>query len=188
MTQAWRASWRRVSLACICLGIAACAAPPSYRDANAQLTTAQSVNLSRYQGRWFEIARYPNSFERGCDDVSAKYGARPDGLISVRNVCRRGEEISTAEGRARVVPGSNNAQLKVSFAPAWVPFAEGDYWIFFVDENYQTALVGAPSGRYLWILARTPTIDATTRRRLEDIARSNGFDPAMLENTLQASP
>ncbi len=188
MAGAWRMRRMQVLLACIGLSVGACAASPNYRDASAPLETAQSVDLSRYQGRWFEIARYPNGFERGCGDVTAEYGMRPDGLLSVRNTCQRGESVNVAEGRARVVPGSNNARLRVSFAPAWAPFAEGDYWILFVDDTYQTALVGAPSGRYLWILARTPTIDATTRRQLEDIARSNGFDPAMLENTIQAPP
>jgi apolipoprotein D and lipocalin family protein len=150
------------------------------------IATAQSVDLDRYQGRWFEIARYPNSFERGCDGVTADYGARPDGLVFVRNTCQRGDSVNVAEGYARVVPGSSNAKLRVSFAPEWVSFAEGDYWILFVEENYQTALVGSPSGRRLWILARTPMIDTTTRNRLEAVARSNGFDPAMLENTMQA--
>lgn len=187
MTQAWRPLWKQISIACICFVLGACASPPSYRDASVQITTAQSVDLSRYQGRWFEIARYPNSFERDCGNVTAEYGARPDGLVSVRNTCRRGNSTNIAEGRARVVAGSNNSKLRVSFAPEWLSFAEGDYWIFFIDESYQTALVGAPSGRYLWILARTSTIDATTRTRLEDIARSNGFDPAMLEDTSQAT-
>ncbi len=185
MAHLWRTPWKQMSLASICLGMAACAAAPSHRDSSVSLTTVQSVDLNRYQGRWFEIARYPNSFERECEDVTADYDARPDGLVSVRNTCQRGDSTNVAEGRARVVPGSNNAKLRVSFAPAWVPFAEGDYWIFFVGEGYQTALVGAPSGQYLWILARTPTIDAPVRRQLEDIARSNGFDPAKLENTTQ---
>lgn len=172
-------------LAGVCLAASACMGPPAYRDARVQIVTAQAVDLGRYQGLWYEIARYPNSFERGCAGVTAEYAPRLDGSVSVRNTCRRGDDIEVAEGRAHVVPDSNNSRLKVRFAPAWVPFAEGDYWVLFVDEAYQVALVGAPSGRYLWILAREPIIDPQTRDQLEAVARENGFNPAMLENTVQ---
>ncbi len=172
--------------------LSACAlAQPSHRDASVPITVEPSVDLQRYAGRWYEIARYPNWFERGCQNVTADYALREDGLVRVVNTCVRpdaAEPIVVADGRARVVAGSNDAKLRVSFAPEWIPFAWGDYWILDVDEAYQTTLVGAPNGGYLWILARTPEIAPETRARLEDVARRNGFDPSKLENTVHARP
>jgi apolipoprotein D and lipocalin family protein len=171
------------------LSAAACAAlQPSYRDDSVRLETEARVDLDRYLGLWYEIARYPNSFEQGCEGVTAEYTRRDDGLIGVRNTCRRpeaSEPIEVADGRARVVDGSNGSKLEVSFAPAWIPFAWGDYWILDVDAEYQTALVGSPDGANLWILARTPAIDEATRQRLEQVAQQNGFDPDRLQDTLQ---
>jgi apolipoprotein D and lipocalin family protein len=140
------------------------------------------VDLQRYAGLWYEIARYPNRFEQGCEGVTAEYLLRPEGGLSVINTCHRpGRETQRARGRARVVEGSGGARLQVSFAPAWIPFAWGDYWILEVSDGYETALVGTPSGGYLWILARTPSVSAEERGRLEAIARVNGFDPTRLE-------
>ncbi|MDX2236249.1 MAG: lipocalin family protein [Hyphomonadaceae bacterium] len=168
--------------------LSACAlAQPSHRDASVPITVEPSVDLQRYAGRWYEIARYPNWFERGCQDVTAEYALQADGRVRVVNTCVRPDAqppVFVADGRARVVEGSNNAKLRVSFAPEWIPFAWGDYWVLEVDDAYQTALVGAPNGGYLWILARTPSIAPETRAHLEEAARRNGFDPSKLENTV----
>jgi apolipoprotein D and lipocalin family protein len=85
-----------------------------------------------------------------------------------------------------VVEGTGNARLKVKFAPAWVPFAEGDYWILALEPDYSASLVGSPDGKYLWILSRTPQLDPAVLERLEQRARDLGYDTAPLEMTLQA--
>ena len=143
-------------LVCI-LAIAGCTAAPVNRDPAAPLTTARSVDLERYQGLWYEIARLPNSFEEDCEGVTAEYALRDDGLISVVNTCRKNSAdgpVDVAKGRARVVNEDTNAELKVSFfGPFW-----GDYWILDLDDDYTLSLVGEPAGRYLWILSRTPTV------------------------------
>ncbi len=147
----------------VLLPLAACASPPVNRAAEAPpLETVESVDLDRYLGRWYEIARFPNRFEKNCEGVTADYARREDGLVSVVNTCRKGSpdgEEKAAKGRARVVDEETNAKLEVSFfGPFW-----GDYWIIGLAEDYSLALVGEPEGRYLWILSRTPTISDETR-------------------------
>ncbi|MEO1137660.1 MAG: lipocalin family protein [Pseudomonadota bacterium] len=137
--------------------VAACASPPVNRDDAAPLTTVDFVDTERYLGKWYEIARFPNQFEKNCEGVTAEYARRDDGLIAVVNTCRKGApdgKKEVAKGRARIVDEETNAKLEVSFfGPFW-----GDYWVIGLTEDYSLAMVGEPSGRYLWILARTPTI------------------------------
>lgn len=126
------------------------------------LQTVKKVDVARYMGQWYEIARYDHSFEVGCRDVSAEYTLLEDGRIDVRNLCKRVDEgISEAHGKAYAVDESN-ARLKVTFF--W-PFY-GDYWILMLDDAYQYALVGAPSREYLWILSRTKRIDEKTKEEI----------------------
>ncbi|MEZ5893066.1 MAG: lipocalin family protein [Parvularculaceae bacterium] len=98
--------------------LAACASPPVNRDASAPLTTVGHVDTERYLGRWYEIARFPNRFEKDCEGVTADYAMRDDGLISVVNTCREGApdgKEKAAKGRARIVDAATNAKLEVSF-------------------------------------------------------------------------
>ncbi len=135
------------------LVLSACVLPPVNREADGPLPTAENVDVERYLGLWHEIARYDHGFERGCLNVTAEYARRDDGLIEVVNTCRdeNGEPTDVARGRARIVDAETNAQLEVSFfGPFW-----GDYWIIDVADDYSWSLVGEPSGRFLWILART---------------------------------
>ncbi|MBX2878319.1 MAG: lipocalin family protein [Granulosicoccus sp.] len=164
--------------------LSACATQPDYRPNPTPPETVKNVDLSRYAGTWFEIARYPNSFEKNCQGVTAEYEQKADGSIRVLNTCRIGSpdgKIRTAEGRARVVEGTGNAKLRVKFAPAWVPFAEGDYWILHLEADYSAALVGDPSGRYLWILARENTLTPETLLAIKTRAAELGYDPNKLE-------
>lgn len=164
----------------------ACDRPPDHRAAKTPPATVPEVDLGRYQGLWYEIARYPNGFERDCAGVTAEYAIRPDGTVGVTNTCRKGGvdgPVERAQGVARVSAGSGNARLTVKFAPSWVPFAAGDYWILALDEAYETALVGDPEGRYLWILARTPSISAQRFDNMTAIAARKGYDPDALEMT-----
>lgn len=161
--------------------MAACMSQPDYRSTDADLKTVPSVDLERYAGEWHEIARYPNSFERGCVTAMAEYAPLPDGKISVTNTCTKADgEVDVAEGKARVVEGSNGAKLKVKFAPAWVPFAEGDYWVLHLEPDYSAVLVGAPSGKYLWILAREAELNKPALDRILGKAEELGFETAPL--------
>jgi apolipoprotein D and lipocalin family protein len=146
------------------------------------LAVVPSVDLSRYAGTWYEIAKYPNRFQRGCVGATAEYTLSPDGKrVEVVNRCR---EIDTGKarsvrGKARVVDPTTNAKLSVTFF--W-PFS-GDYWILALGEEYEYAFVGTPDRKYLWFLARTPTIGDDLYGHLVDLARARGFDPARIERS-----
>jgi apolipoprotein D and lipocalin family protein len=134
------------------------------------------VDVQRYAGLWYELGRYENGFERNCEAVTARYALREDGEVSVLNTCRRGGvdgPESRSEGRARIVEDSGGARLKVSF---FGPFYVGDYWVLDRADDYAWSIVGEPSGRYLWLLSRTPDPDARTRALITERARALGYD------------
>jgi apolipoprotein D and lipocalin family protein len=144
----------------------------------------KAVDLQQYLGRWYEIARYEQWFQKGCDGVTADYSLRPDGSISVVNRCRKGGgKIDEARGRAKVVDKATGAKLKVSF---FGPFY-GNYWVLDHADDYSWSIVGEPSGRYLWILAREPNPSKTKVTDLIHRARSMGYDTSMLLRTKQPS-
>jgi apolipoprotein D and lipocalin family protein len=136
------------------LGLAEPAAA-GYRDTSQPIGVVTNLDLGRYLGKWYEIARFPNRFERNCAGVTAEYSLNPDDTIKVVNTCHKGAPdgpVDVAEGKATVVaPG----KLEVTFVP-WLPFAKGDYWVLHVDAAYSFAVVGEPSGKTGWILARGP--------------------------------
>lgn len=148
------------------------------------LHTVAHVELSRYLGTWYEIASFPQGFQRGCTATTATYTLLADGDIQVRNRCREGS-IEGAErsslGRARVVDRSTNAKLEVSFfGPFW-----GAYWIIDVSDDYSYAVVGHPGRDYLWILSRTPTMADATFSAIIDRLRAQGYETSRLVRTLQ---
>jgi apolipoprotein D and lipocalin family protein len=138
-----------------------------------ELTTVPKVDLQNYLGKWYEIARLPRFFQRHCaSDTIAVYQARPDGAIDILNTCRTKDgDIKKARGLAEPVPGSHNAKLQVTILP---PFT-GDYWIIGLAPDYSWSLVGSPSRKSLWILARTPTLASQELERAKTIAREKGF-------------
>ena len=144
---------------------------------------AKSVHLQRYIGVWFEIARYDQRFERSCaGGVTATYSLRPDGSIDVVNRCRRADgSIKEARGRAKIVDSATNAKLKVSF---FGPFY-GDYWVLDHADDYGWSVVGEPSGRYLWILAREPKPAPSDMKALARRAQELGYDTQLLTYTKQ---
>lgn len=144
-------------------------------------TTVGHVDVNRYMGRWFEIARIPYRFEKGTSNVQAFYTLEEDGSVKVENYALKNGRPDKATGSAHVVDPATNAKLKVSFF--W-PF-QGDYWILGLGNNYEWALVGGPTGEYLWILSRTPTITNDVRDRILDLARTKGFDVSRLSFTPQ---
>ncbi|NNL64796.1 MAG: lipocalin family protein [Myxococcales bacterium] len=149
------------------------------------LPVAEDVSLDRYLGRWYEIASFPQRFQKGCVATRATYTRRDDGRIGVRNECRDGSfdgELRSVEGVAWVRdPEQTNAKLEVQFF--W-PF-RGDYWILEVGPDYRFAMVGQPSREYLWILSRTPTLPADVYEGLLERAAARGFDLARLNRTPQ---
>jgi len=153
-----------------------------------QLQTVESLNLERYLGRWYEVARLPNRFQKNClGDVTATYAKRPDGNLSVVNRCREQSGWNTAEGVARQV---DEAKLKVRFAPAWLsflPMVWGDYWVIDLAEDYSWAAVGAPNRDYFWILSRKPRIQEPLIREIVERAEKQGYDLADLKRTEQGS-
>ncbi|MDR5738947.1 MULTISPECIES: lipocalin family protein [unclassified Caballeronia] len=164
--------------------LAACAVQGATPSGNDNVPEpSKAVDLDRYLGHWFEFARYENRFERNCEAVTANYARRDDGLISVINACREGGlsgRYRAAEGRAKVVAGSNGAKLKVSF---FGPFYVGDYWILDHADDYTWSIVGEPTGRYLWILTREARPSAELRRTLLARASALGYDVTMLRET-----
>jgi len=173
---------RSLSLLLIC-ALAACSA--TYRDPDVAIAAQRDFQPDRYLGRWYEIARFPVRFEEGCTATVAAYVAIDAETVSVLNSCRKGApdgpEESIAGTATLVAPG----KLKVRFAG--VPFVAADYWVLWVDENYQTAVVGVPSGRAGWILARTPKIDPARRAKAEAVLVRNGYDPGRLYDVPQAN-
>ena len=179
-----RLSMLVMTLARIVLLVSAGCQAAMARAADMPLTTADRVELARYQGKWFEIGRLPLIWENKCaSNVVASYALLADGNIDVLNSCRKANgEVTSSHGVARrSAQDVSGAKLKVTFF--W-PFA-GDYWILRLDPSYQWALVGAPSRKYLWILSRTPTLDQTIVERLLKEARDAGFDVTRFQKTKQ---
>ncbi|ADV27930.1 Lipocalin family protein [Pseudoxanthomonas suwonensis 11-1] len=143
--------------------------------------TVASVDLQRYLGTWYEIARLPMRHEpEDYTDITATYSLNPEGTVRVQNRARdKHGEPQESVGEAFVVEGSNNAKLEVTFLPdglKWIPFTKGDYWILRLDPEYRTALVGSPDHKYLWLLSREPSLPAQVQQDLLDTARAQGYD------------
>jgi apolipoprotein D and lipocalin family protein len=149
-------------------------------DSRGELPTVASVDLARYAGTWYEIARLPMWFQRHCVDSKAVYRVRSDGRIGVHNECVTDDGgLATADGVATVVDTKTNARLMVVFdnwfARLFGSSREGNYWILDLDPEYSMALVGTQDRRYLWILARAPRIDDDSYDRLVQLARGFGY-------------
>jgi apolipoprotein D and lipocalin family protein len=176
---------RRLFLLAVLLLLASCSGPV-YRDTSRAMAPVAVLDLTRYEGRWYEVARFPVRFQEGCVAVTADYALRPDGFVDVRNACRLDTldgpgRVATAVARA-VEPGTG--RLKVRFL-RWLPFIEGDYWVIHLDPDYSTAVVAIPSGRAGWILSRTPEIVPDRLEAAEAALREAGYDLARLRPTPQ---
>lgn len=168
------------------LAAVGCSSTTTSRRGLPALTTVAHVDLQRYLGTWYEIAAFPQSFQRGCTASTATYTLRDDGQIEVINRCRKdspeGPE-KVAQGRARVVDRTSNAKLEVSFfRPFW-----GDYWIIDLGPSYEYAVVGHPSRDYLWILARTPGMPPDTYQAIVQRLTAQGYDTSRLVRTRHRS-
>jgi len=148
------------------------------RDTAVQMTVVDQVDLTRYLGQWYEIARFPNKFEKGCTHVTATYALNADETIKVANACRKEGGETVAEGKAWV---ESTAKLRVTFVPWLGNIAAGDYWILDLKSDYSMAVVGAPEGGFGWILARKPVLSQSDRDRALAAFSKNGYDITQLE-------
>jgi apolipoprotein D and lipocalin family protein len=152
------------------------------------LTTVEQVDLNKYAGLWYEVAKIPNSFQDQCAyGTTAEYKLEKDGGIQVINKCYdENGEADIADGVANIVDKKTNAKLEVSFVsflgirPFW-----GDYWIIGLDENYQWAIVGTPSRKYGWVLSRTPSLPDETMQKIFSILKEQHYNPDSFEMSKQ---
>jgi apolipoprotein D and lipocalin family protein len=152
------------------------------KDTVPPLEVVPYVDLNRYTGIWYEIARYPNKFQTGCVISRAIYTLRDDGKLSVLNECNEeanDDKVRSAKGTARVVDKKSNAKLKVSFF--W-PFS-GDYWIIDLGKDYEYAVIGHPDRKYLWILSRSQIMDESVYEVILNRLKEQNYDTSMLIRT-----
>lgn len=175
----------KLLLACCVIGAVSSAASQP-----AQLGTIPSLDVQRYMGTWFEIAKYPNRFQKKCvSNTSADYSLQSNGKLRVHNRCLT-EDGQTSEviGEARQIGNSTSPKLQVRFAPSWlsfVPLVWGNYWVIDIDADYQLVAVSEPTREYLWVLSRTPEVNAKAYEELLARLESKGFDLKKLEKTRQ---
>ncbi|MDR3518475.1 MAG: lipocalin family protein [Azospirillaceae bacterium] len=166
--------------------VSGCASSPGPQTNPGALTAIETLDLPRYLGTWYEIAKYPNRFQRNCaGGTSATYSLEPDGAVKVVNRCRLANgDMDQAVGAARQSGGPTSARLEVRFAPwwlGWLPTVWGDYWVIDIDPGYQLAAVSEPRRAYLWILSRTPTVDPVAYQALLGRLQGKGYDLGKLE-------
>ncbi len=147
-----------------------------------ELETVAKVDVQRYMGRWYEIASFPQSFQKGCKCTVAEYKLMDNGKVQVTNSCNVEGKKKVVKGKAWITDKQTNAKLKVSFF--W-PFS-GKYWIIDLADDYSYAVVGHPNRKYLWILSRTPQMDKQLYPQILDRAHAKGFDITQLQVTTQA--
>lgn len=154
------------------------------------LATVGTVDLKQYSGKWFEIARYPNKFQKQCvGNTTATYTVKNNDKVEVLNQCvKKDGTVDDAKGEARIVDKKSNAKLEVRFAPkvlSFIPAVWGDYWIIDLDENYKYAAIGDPKREYFWILSREAEMNDATYQNILRRAEAKGFNPAKVVKTPQ---
>ncbi len=148
-------------------------------------STISELDIQRYMGIWYEIARFPHSFEKDMVGVTATYTLKDDGKIEVINQGRKRSldgKIKRAKGKAKIPDKSEPGKLKVSF----FLFFYGDYYVLELDqENYQWVMIGSSSDKYFWILCRSPEMDPQIYRELLERAKQRGYDTSKLIQVVQ---
>jgi apolipoprotein D and lipocalin family protein len=148
------------------------------------LQTVPFVDLNKYAGKWYEIASFPQRFQKGCNCTTATYTPSDKGFVVVENRCNKDSvtgKVSYIKGKAFVVKNSGNAKLKVQFF--W-PF-RAKYWIIDLADDYSYAVVSHPNKKYLWILSRTATLDQSIYNGILNRLKEKGFDLSLLKTTTQ---
>lgn len=153
--------------------------------------SVEAVDIDRYTGTWYEIARMPLYFQRNCaSDVTANYSLNPSGSIRVDNRCKKADGSTIQSIGEATKANETGSELKVTFLPEglrWLPFTKADYWVLALDDDYQHALVGTPNHKYLWVLSRTPSMDEATYQALLNTAKNQGYDITKVDRTPQSA-
>jgi apolipoprotein D and lipocalin family protein len=170
-----------------------CAGSALAVDAAKPLQPIESLSVPRYMGVWYEIAKFPNQFQKKCvGDTRATYNLAKDGRVQVINRCRTAEgKFDTAEGVARQPGTATSPKLEVRFAPAilsFIPMVWGDYWVIDLDDKYQLSAVSEPKREYLWILSRTPQVAPAEYDALLARLTAQGLDISKLVRTPHTQP
>ncbi|KAL7134542.1 hypothetical protein ABFS83_11G033300 [Erythranthe nasuta] len=155
------------------------------------MEVVKCLDVERYMGRWYEIASFPSRFQpKSGADTRATYTLNPDGTVHVLNETFSDGKRGFIEGSAyKVDPNSDEAKLKVKFyVPPFLPIipVTGDYWVLHIDDDYQYALVGQPTRKYLWILSRQTRLDEEIYNQLLEKAKEEGYDVSKLQKTAQS--
>ena len=158
----------------------------------APLESIASLDVARYMGAWYEVAKYPNWFQKRCiANTSATYAIQPNGMLQVINRCQKEDgSITDALGAAKQVGDATSPKLEVRFAPAWLsflPFVWGNYWVIDLDPQYQLAAVSEPSRKYLWILSRSKTVEPKAYDALLQRLKEKGFNLDAIEISKQTT-
>lgn len=169
MKKQFKLSHLMMLLSCICMPLFACS-PKSHIDN----TPVKELDLNRYLGRWYELARYDHSFERDMTNCIANYSIKEDGMIRVINSGMKGNNHKMSEGKAKIT--ETTGLLRVSF---FGPFYS-DYRVLMLSEDYTYALVGSSSDKYLWILSRMAQLPEADIKRLTNEAIRRGYDISKL--------
>ncbi|KAI4335581.1 hypothetical protein L6164_014216 [Bauhinia variegata] len=160
---------------------------------NKELEVVRNLDLQRYMGRWYEIASFPSFFQpKDGVDTRATYTLRDDGTVHVLNETWSSGKRNSIEGTAyKANPNSDEAKLKVKFyVPPFLPIIPvvGDYWVLYIDDDYQYVLIGEPRRKYLWILCRQTHVDDEIYNSLVQKAKDEGYDVSKLHKTPQHDP
>ncbi|KAK2412783.1 hypothetical protein P8452_73090 [Trifolium repens] len=160
---------------------------------NKEIEVVKGVDLERYMGRWYEIASFPSIFTpKNGENTRATYTLNTDGTVHVLNETWNKGKRDYIEGSAyKANPNSDEAKLKVKFyVPPFLPIipVTGDYWILYLDQDYQYALIGGPTTKYLWILSRKTHLDDEIYNQLIEKAKEEGYDVTKLHKTPQSDP
>jgi apolipoprotein D and lipocalin family protein len=187
----------RSLIAALCFSFSVCAPLASAQSQSSEASPAPlesiaSLDVPRYMGTWYEVAKYPNWFQKRCiANTSATYAVQPNGMLQVLNRCQKEDgSITDALGEAKQVGDTNSPKLKVRFAPAWLsflPFVWGNYWVIDLDPQYQLAAVSEPSRKYLWILSRTQTVEPKAYEALMQRLKQQGFNLDAIEISKQTT-
>lgn len=177
-----------MALLCAALGAHAADAPPA---AAAPLAPIATLDLPRYMGTWYEVAKFPNRFQGQCTGpASAEYSLQPGGTVQVVNRCPLADgKVDQAIGQARRIGPEGSPTLEVRFAPAWLswlPFVWGKYWVVDLDAGYQLAVVSEPKREFLWVLSRQPAVEPAAWDALMARLRQQGFDLTRLQRSAPA--
>jgi len=157
-------------------------------ESDNKVEVVDSVNIEKYCGLWYEIARIPNSFQDKCAGrVTAEYELREDGKLKVINKCvKKDGSINKVKGIAKVTGEKSNAKLKISFVQLFgINLFWGDYWIIGLDKEYEWAIIGHPKRKYGWILSRESALSDSTMSRIDQILKNQGYDPDRFNKTNQ---